>query len=846
MSSNIAFHTPMMKQYLLIKKSHPNEILFFRMGDFYEMFLEDALYASRILDIALTKKGDNIPMCGIPHHSWQNYVLKVIRSGKNVAICEQIEDPKEVKDRIIHREVTRILTPGSVFEEELLEQTSHSLLGSLHPIDDTEISVVLADLSTGEIKLEIASQNGIEDFLLARGINEVLCNEKLYEKINIQGLAFQKRDYDLTHKNINQTLLKYFKINDPDILELSKTEVYNLCSLFHYIEEIANRLSIKWQKPIKEYQKKKMILDDIALKTLEILKDQEQGEKASLLGVLNHTKTSGGKRLLKDILIAPSLGQREIEKKYDVVSFFIENSDIKDQVGNSLREVKDISRITNHLNYSPKVYHLGGLFQSLQSIRKLISIFRGYEKNLPELLRVSWLEPEFPEKLLNILEETLFLEELPPLLDERRFVKAGFSQELDDMFFLSESTHKILAEFEKKERSRWNINTLKIRYNKVIGYYIEVSKGLTGKAPSHYLRRQTLVNGERFTTQELDELESKILNAKENIVQKQKEIFDRLTAEVLNNVDSLRRWAYAVSYLDTLFSFAESAISNNYVRPEINIHGELKLKQSRHPVVENLFKEESFVPNDVHLNHDNRHLAILTGPNMSGKSTYIRQVGLIQIMAQSGSFVPASQAEIPLVDRIFTRIGAYDRLSKGESTFYVEMSECAKIFQHYTKDSLILLDEVGRGTSTFDGVSIARAMLESLNSQRDKKPKILFATHFAELSEMIDPNNGIFGLTVQVMEEKDKIIFLRKIIEGVTSKSYGIYVAKLASVPNEVIRRAEELVNSLEQKSFWKSMSERIQKEGAKEKVTEADSKVPFKKNLFSQEKTQEQRSMFG
>ena len=810
MSLQVALQTPIMQQYLSIKKGYPNEVLFFRMGDFYEMFLEDAVYASRILEIALTRKSEEIPMCGIPYHSWQNYVLKIIQSGKNVAICEQTEDPKEAKNKILRREVVRILTPGSVFEEELLEQTSHSLLGSLYFIEQHRVSVAIADLSTGEIKLDMIDRDEIKNFIITTEINEILYTGELPQELDIPGLACQKRDYNLTPKSIEQILTKHFDMSHMGLLELSSAEQHNLAHLFNYLEEIANRLSIKWQKPVKEYQKKKMILDDIALQTLEILKDHEQTERASLFGILNHTKTSGGKRLLKETLMAPSLDLKNIQDRHDVVSFFIQNSNIKNQIETSLKKIKDILRLTNHLNYSPQVHHLGSLVQSLQSIKEIISILKGKEAILPYLLKTDWLKAEFPQKLLSILKETLFMEKLPPLLDERRFVKQGFSQELDNVFFLSESTHKILAEFEEKERKKWGISSLKVRYNKLIGYYIEISKSLVQRAPDHYLRRQTLINGERFKTSKLDELESKILNAKESIIEKQKAIFLRLVEEILTDTDSLRNWAYIVSYLDVLISFAQSAILNRYNRPEINTHGLFSLKQSRHPVVENLFKQESFVPNDAELDLEDRHLAILTGPNMSGKSTYIRQIGLIQIMAQAGSFVPASQANLPLVDRIFTRIGAYDRLSKGESTFYVEMSECAKIFQHYTKNSLILLDEVGRGTSTFDGVSIARAMLEFLNSQKKKKAKILFATHFTELSEMINPKKGIFGLTVQVLEEGGKVIFLRKIIEGAASKSHGIYVARLAGMPHEIIQRAMGLISSLEQNSFWEAMSTKL------------------------------------
>ena len=442
---------------------------------------------------------------------------------------------------------------------------------------------------------------------------------------------------------------------------------------------------------------------------------------------------------------------------------------------------------------------MGDLKQTLNALQELKNLFKNYQQKLPPRIASFWGNSKFPIEALKQLNEILVENDLPVLLDERRFVKECFSKELDELFQLSESAHELVSNFEKKEQKQWGISTLKIRYNKIIGYYVEISKGMAHLAPKHYLRRQTLTNAERFSLEELNKLESRILNAKEHIIQKQKEIFNVLLQFLLKEARLILIWVHQTSFIDCMISFTEVAVQNKYIRPIIRDDGEMILKDSRHPVVEKIFKEEVFVPNDVHLNHKDRHLAILTGPNMSGKSTYIRQIGLIQIMAQTGSFVPASHAEIPLVDRIFTRIGAYDRLFKGESTFFVEMAECAKIFQHYTHNSLILLDEVGRGTSTFDGVSIAQAMLEFLNRDDGPRVKTLFATHFAELSELINSNRGIFGLSVQIIEENEHISFLRKIREGVTSKSYGIHVAQLAGVPIQVVSRAQEIMKKFEE-----------------------------------------------
>ena len=821
--------TPMMRQFLSIKEKYPNEILFFRMGDFYEMFLDDAVYASRVLDIALTKRGDDVPMCGIPHHSWQNYVLKILQSGKNIAICEQVEDPKKVQNRIVRREVVRILTPGTIFEEELINK-SHTLLASVFPYDEESMSLVLCDLSTRELWLDFTKNEELGGHLTSRFVTEVLITKDVksifqnYDLNYTKGFQLQMRDYHYTEVDVEKHLKNAFNFINSAIslasLELSIAEITNLYRIFSYIEETAPCLNIKWQYPKKLYTQKNMQLDDTALLTLEILKDQEGNETASLFSILNKTQTSGGKRMLREMLLTPSLNKQEIEERYSLVDFFISQNALRQNIIRYLREIKDSMRILNYLAHTPKVYHLGSLLQTLQALQKIKNLFEqnnATDQVLHPILKKEWLNnkgefphEEFPHEVLKRLETTLFTQDLPPLLDERRFVKEGFSEELDQLFHLAGSAHKVMSDFEKKEQAKWGISTLKIRYSRMIGYYIEISKGLASKAPEHYKRRQTLTNAERFTLDDLIELESKILNAKEKVIVKQKEIFDELITYILSQTDIIIKWAYKVYFLDVIISLTEVAIKNKYVRPTIREDGELILKNSRHPVVESLFKEEIFVSNDAHLNQTKRHLAILTGPNMSGKSTYIRQIGLIQIMAQIGSFVPASQAELSLVDRIFTRIGAYDRLFRGESTFFVEMLECAKIFRNYTKDSLILLDEVGRGTSTFDGVSIARSMLEYLNhsfSNQDKesRAKTLFATHFTELADLINQEKGIIGLTVGVVEENNQITFLRKIKEGVASKSYGIYVANLAGVPVEIIARAQQVLEGLEKKDIWES-----------------------------------------
>ncbi|MDH5719868.1 MAG: DNA mismatch repair protein MutS [Spirochaetia bacterium] len=794
--------TPMMRQYLEIKRRFADDILFFRMGDFYEMFLDDAVYAARVLDIALTKRQDKVPMCGIPYHAMHNYVHKILESGKNIAVCEQVEDPKNAAGKIVKRDVVRVITPGSIFEEDLLSAHEKRLIAVLNASKD-EISILLADVSTGELWLQKKPAGDIEGFLESRGAKEAVTLAEI-PAMEFHSIALTRRNYNLSEKNTDEILREMFQVKNIDPFELNPEDKTLLASFYRYMKEIAPKVNINWKALRNENQLKKMVLDDSALKTLEILTDQNRTRKASLAGVLDKTVTSAGRRKLDEFLSAPSFDMNEIKERHDCVYFACEKSETRKVIRSLLKDCHDLFRIINALYHEPRVRHLGALLETMKSIRQIQDSL-SKETNLPKWINKNYdLQNEFPDDLLSEFDAALFTENLPPVLDERRFLKPGYSDILDDLFKTSESAHLILKEFENREKEKYKISTLKIKYNKVIGYYIEISRGLSDKAPQSYVRRQTLVNAERFTCDELKDLENKILNAKDDILALQKSIFEGLVQKAIENTDILRVWAERLSMLDVFFSFAEAAVLQKYIRPEIVETGALLLKESRHPVVEEIFREEIFVPNDIELNNSGRHLAVLTGPNMSGKSTFIRQTGLIQIMAQAGSFVPAAFAQLPLADRVFTRIGAFDRLFKGESTFYVEMSECARIFQNFTEKSLILLDEVGRGTSTFDGISIARAMIEYLNREDLGRPKTLFATHYAELAEMIEPDKGIIGLTVSVLEEHDKVVFLRKIIEGKADKSYGIHVAEMAGLPEEITNRAVELLKELETDGLWK------------------------------------------
>ncbi|MES0489442.1 MAG: DNA mismatch repair protein MutS [Leptospirales bacterium] len=822
--------TPMMRQYWEIKERYKDEVLYFRMGDFYEMFYEDAVYASGVLNIALTRRQDGIPMCGVPHHALQNYVHPVLEDGKNIAICDQIEDPSEAKG-IVKRDVTRILTPGSLYEEGLLTESERRMLASVIQIEKGEYLAAVADVSTGDIRLSKTDSPENDSNIQSKGVREIIVEDKSILTANMAIPLFE-RNYFLSAR-IADIVLKAYNIKSIEILELDENEQKVLALLFSYIREIMPRFVSVWKKPIKDYRKKSLIMDEPAMRTLEVLKSQSGEKKGSLLGTLDYTKTAGGKRMLADFLAAPSTNVDEIKKRHDVVEYAAKEEGTYTEIRNSIRSAYDLERLIMSLQNSPQVRHLGQLRDTLVCIHSLREIL-AKDSNLPSLITDHWTKNDFPEELRTYLNNTILEVDLPPVLDDRRFVKPGVNAELDELCYVAESAGKIIVEFEKSEREKWGIQNLRVKYNKVIGYFIEISKGQAEKAPKNYQRRQTLVNGERYTTEELKELEIKILSAREEIIRVQRKIFNETIEKITIFKESLRNWAYRVSTLDVLFGFAEASLVNQYTRPEIVEDGDLVLKKSRHPVVEVLFREEIFVPNDVHLNNKERHLAILTGPNMAGKSTFIRQVGLVQIMAQTGSFIPAEYGRMPIVDRIFTRIGAYDRLSRGESTFYVEMSECARIFQHFTEKSLILLDEVGRGTSTFDGISIARAMVEYLNDAAHGKPKTLFATHYGEMAQMIEPEKGIIGLTVSVLEEKDRIVFLRNIVEGSADKSYGIYVAQLAGLNPEIIERATVLLGELEDEGLW-----------SKEPIFKSSAASPQKKEKRRKPAASDQPSMF-
>lgn len=819
--------TPMMRQYLEIKKQYPDDVLFFRMGDFYEMFLEDAIYAARVLDIALTRRQDKVPMCGVPHHSMSQYVHPILTDGRRIAICDQLEDPSEAQGRIVRRGVTRILTPGSLFEEQLIEAKESRRLAAAVKANDT-FQLAIVELSTAQIVFERKTFEALGEASAAYTIREWVTLDADGLVLPFEAVA-QVRRYPAGDETFQDRVLKdVLQTKNLGVWELDAAESKALTLALAYVREISPLLKLNWSAPVREYRKKTMILDETTVRTLEILTSTDGKPNPSLLGLLARVKSAAGGRLMASWLARPSAELSEIKRRHDAVEILAKHGAYRELIGAELAKIADLERVLTNLNNNPQVRHLGQVRETLAAILKLQKIIT--DNRMQPLIDAGWKDlADFPLELNALLEEAILTENLPPLLDARRFLKPGYMPMLDEFLELSQNAVGHLTRYEEEQRKAHGIATLRVKHNNVLGYFIEISKGQAAKAPDGYQRRQTLTNGERYTTQELKELENKILSAEEEVLRLQKGIFEDIRGQILAAADKIKTWAERLSRLDALNAFADCAGIYRLTRPAMHAGKSLKAEASRHPVIEAYFRSEMFIANDVALDNSAAgtpsdlpkgrpetgrvsragpgeslpagHLAIITGPNMAGKSTYIRQIGIMQIMAQAGSFVAAKAAELPVVDRVFTRIGAHDRLSRGESTFFVEMAECARIFRNYTEDSLILLDEVGRGTSTYDGISIAQAMIESLNSEERGRPKTLFATHYSELAHLISQKNGIIGLTVSVNEKDGHVVFLRKIIEGVADKSYGIHVAQMAGMPKSVTERATQILKDLEKKS---------------------------------------------
>jgi DNA mismatch repair protein MutS len=790
--------TPMMQQYLQIKQRYRDSILFFRLGDFYEMFFEDAETAAKILDIALTSrnKSDNgsVPLCGVPYHSAEPYIQKLLRAGHKVAVCEQVEDPRTAKG-VVDRDVVRVITPGTVTAEEALDARGNNFLAAVRR-GRNGFGLALTDITTGAFRcarfaeerllLDEISRIKPSELLIAAG--EQRLREGLEKELNgiflspvaeesftraalarvSPGTVFDERDWDDALRAAS-AVMAYLDTNIAEALKvLRDLELY----------ESSNYL----------------ILDETTRVNLELVTAYDGQRKGSLLAVLDRTLTPMGARRLRHWLLYPLLDERDIRARLDGVQELVENFSLREDVKSSLAEVQDLERLAGRVAAGSALPRdLSAIKSTLQAVHRLRGSLAGV--NAEALVSLREKLSGLPE-VVDLLARAI-VDSPPAALKSGGFIRAGFDAELDEMRGVRANAKDWVANFETAERRRTGINSLKVRYNRVFGYYIEITKANLKAVPEDYIRKQTLVNGERYITPELKEYEARVLNSQEVIEKLEGQILARVRDQVAIHYGALTETGAALALLDALRSLGEVAESQHFTRPRVDTGSALVIRDGRHPVVEMVMGRGAFVPNDAILDPASNQILLLTGPNMAGKSTYMRQVALIVVLAQMGSFVPAAEARIGVVDRIFTRIGAADSLARGESTFMVEMKETAAILRYATPRSLILLDEVGRGTSTYDGVSIAWAVAEYLHDA-PAQPKTLFATHYHELTELAQSRERIKNYNFAVKEWQGDIIFLRNLVRGAASRSYGIHVARLAGLPETVIARSKEILATLE------------------------------------------------
>jgi DNA mismatch repair protein MutS len=809
--------TPMMEQYFRIKKQHQDTLLFFRLGDFYEMFYEDAKIGSAVLEIALTSR-QKVPMCGVPYHAVNSYLAKLLRRGYKVAVCEQVEDPKTAKG-VVKREVIKVLTPGTAVEVELETAKENIYIASLSSQDDGW-GLALIDLTSGEMK--VTQRNGQDikaltdelykispkELVFPEGdeesVTRVLAKSDLYTvlKSPVEAWAFefsQAKNYLMDHFRVKS--LAGFGIEDKNLA------VSAAGALLYYLKKVRKDSLALVHKISYSHSADHMVLDAATIRNLELIKNFRDGRvENSLLDIIDFTVTPMGGRLLRARLLQPLLDCAQINDRLNAVEEAAKDAITRQELRESLKGILDLERLTGKISLAaahPR--DLVALKKSLLPLPEIFSLLEPFQSALIGDIRSRW---DNARDIIELLDRAI-LDEPAFLLTEGGMIKDGFHPDLDDLREVSRSGKSFIALLEKKERERTGISSLKVRYNKVFGYYIEVTKPNLPQVPADYIRKQTLVSSERYLTPELKEYEEKILHAEERIGELEYKLFIEVREKVAAETVRLQRIASDIAALDVHMALGELASRRNYFRPEVNAGDIIRIKNGRHPVVE-VANAEPFIPNDAFLDREDDQILIITGPNMGGKSTYLRQVALICILAQLGSFVPAQESLIGAVDRIFTRIGAMDFLSVGQSTFMVEMLETANILNNATSKSLILLDEIGRGTSTFDGLSIAWAVAESLHEKEEIRAKTLFATHYHELTELALTFKRIKNYHVAVKEWKEEVVFLRKIVAGPSDQSYGIHVAKLAGIPPDVVGRAREILFNLEKQELDEAGQPRI------------------------------------
>lgn len=795
--------TPLMRQYREIKEKYCGMILFFRLGDFYEMFADDAVKAAPVMEVVLTHRAGT-PMCGVPYHSASSYIRKLINKGFKVAVCEQLEEPGASKG-IVKRGVTRVITPGTVLEDILLQAKENNYLMSFC-FDEQSMAgaFAAADISTGEFFVSECSPETFEAEISKYRPGEIiipsenLLNGRLSRYA--RGLKIpvsETEDGYFDFLSSCEIIRKTFGAHAAKSFGLNKKEIVSVCgAVIKYVEQTQPGAAAVFSSVNYMRNTDFMYLDGVAVRNLELLSSMADGKtENSLLSVMDSTKTPMGARMLRQWLIKPLIDINKIRARQDNVAFFIEDGIARKEIREKLKSVSDIERIAARISCgSANPRDISALKQSLSVINEIADALQ--ENAAPELRKEK--NSQIIKKISGVLEDD------PPVsLKDGNVIKNGVNAELDELRRLSRDAKTYISELEAKERRLCGINNLKVGYTSVFGYYIEISKANIGLAPKHYIRKQTLANCERYITEELKNLEAKILSSQEKTLRLENELFNILRQELSSFTEDILKTSQAAAEIDIFCAFARNALDYNYARPGINEGFDLNIEQGRHPVVERILKAGEFVANDIDFKCESSRIMILTGPNMSGKSTYLRQNALITIMAQTGSYVPALSADIGIVDRIFTRIGAGDNLAGGESTFMVEMSETANILNRYTRRSLIILDEVGRGTSTYDGMSIAWAIIEYFADRKravNSGAKILFATHYFELTGLSRELAGVVNYSVDVKEWNGDVIFLHKIKEGSADRSYGIHVAKIAGIPVKVTERAGQVLKELEKK----------------------------------------------
>nr|WP_321498997.1 DNA mismatch repair protein MutS [uncultured Methanolobus sp.] len=807
--------TPAMQQYYAAKEEHKDALIFFRMGDFYESFGEDAKTIAKELEITLTnrgkdKDGEKMPLAGIPYHAIDNYLPRLIKKGYKVAICEQLEDPKQAKG-VVKRGVVRVVTPGTAMDSSMFSDSSNNYLMALYG-DKGEYGLSFLDISTGEflttqltdaepydrIASEVARMGPSECIMPPSLLKDTHLTTRLRE-LRIITHEFNEDAFD--HKMAEKMLMEHFKVSTLEGMGCTELmeAVASAGAALRYATDTQMRELSQVQTLKTYFDSEFMVLDAITLRNLEIVRNvRGEGNDASLIGVLDETKTPMGRRQLQKWLLKPLISVDAINDRQDAVAWLHDNTLVRFDIRAHLSYVRDMERLVGRVMYgNSNARDLVSLKRSLESVPLLIDSLQEC-KDIELLEGISTQFSSFSElgELAKLIDSAI-VEEPPLSVRDGGMIKSGYNEQLDELFDLSKNGKQWIAKFQQKERDRSGIKSLKVGYNKVFGYYLEVTKANISQVPDDYIRKQTMTNAERFYTPELKERESAILSADEKMTALEYELLTEVNSIIASHSRELQETAYLIGTLDVLANLAEVAANNNYIRPAITPDCRLLIRDGRHPVVESTVAG-GFVPNDTEMDCNEHQFQLITGPNMAGKSTYMRQIAMIVVMAQSGSFVPASHASIGIVDRVFTRVGAFDDLASGQSTFMVEMVELANILNNATPKSLVLLDEIGRGTSTYDGYSIAKAVVEYIHNKGRVGVRSLFATHYHQLTEVAASLKRVKNYHIAVKEDGDDLVFLRKIVPGATDRSYGIHVARIAGVPHAVTSRAKEILEDIE------------------------------------------------